>query len=228
MQTYGHERVLERSARTRVCVHVACRYAWHSQPLPESSEPAVASAIVAQERSLQFDSQPVAPERVEQSPERELVVHSAARAAAEADQPLGVIEHVAQRHVGLGRRSGFLTGVRVGPGQDPAEVGPPASILDQQGQMAAIVEINLRPMNRTQPECLCGDRELHRARDGVVVGQGECFVAQLQRGWNKLIRERRAIEERKRGMAVEFDVGHEHMFVPGSDRTLGIRPPVPQ
>ena len=39
--------------------------------------------------------------------------------------------------------------------------------------MASIVEVDLRAVDRAQTERTGGHRELHRARDGVVVGQRE-------------------------------------------------------
>jgi hypothetical protein len=53
--------------------------------------------VVTQERPLELDPQTIAPECIEQAPEAELVVDAALRAATEADQPFGVLEHIGQR-----------------------------------------------------------------------------------------------------------------------------------
>ena len=78
--------------------------------------------------------------------------------------------------------------------------------------MAAVVEIDLRSVDRPQPQRPGRDRELHRARDRVVVGQRERLVAQLQRGGRQLVGQRRPVEEREGRMAMELDVRIEHMF----------------
>ena len=55
-------------------------------------------------------------------------------------------------------------------------------------------------------------RHLHGAVQAVVVGQRERLVALLGRRPGQLDRVRGAVEERVGGVAVELDVGHEHMF----------------
>ena len=60
-------------------------------------------------------------------------------------------------------------------------------------------------------------RELERAVDAVVVGERERLVPELGRARRELLRLRRAVEERVRGMRVELGVRHspslsEHMF----------------
>src|SRR5204863_9811416 len=72
-----------------------------------------------------------------------------------------------------------------------------------------IPQVHLCPVDRPQTQSTRGDRELHRPRDGVVVGQRERPIAELLRGWNELVGQRRAIEEREGRMAVELDV-HEN------------------
>ena len=96
VQAHGDQRVLQRRAGARVRVHVAGRHARHPEPLGHPLEPPVARPVVAQERPLELDPQAIRPERVEQAPKRELVVHAAQRAPAQADQPLGVLEDVGQ------------------------------------------------------------------------------------------------------------------------------------
>ena len=113
VQTHGHERVLQRRPRARVGVHVAGGHARNAEPPAEPRQPPVAGAIVAQERPLELDPQPIGPERLEQPPQRGLVVHAAQRAAAQADQSLGVIEDVSQRDERLRGRSRLLARVRV-------------------------------------------------------------------------------------------------------------------
>ena len=78
--------------------------------------------------------------------------------------------------------------------------------------MAAVVERQLRAGDRPDPERLQRVRHLHGAVKPVVVGQGECGVALLGRRAGELNRVRGAVEERVGGVAVELDIGHEHMF----------------
>ena len=165
VQTHGHERVLQRRTRARMRVHVAGRNARDAEPSAETRQPPVACPVVAQERSLELDPQTIGPERVEQSPERELVVHAPQRAPAQADQALGVVEHVRQLDERLRRRSRLLARVGMRPGQDPAEIRPAVRVLHEQRQMAPVRQVDLCPVDRPQPERACGDCELHRSRD---------------------------------------------------------------
>jgi hypothetical protein len=87
----GDERVLQRRPRVRVRVDVPCRHRSNPEPLGQPGKTAVARAIVALERALQLDVQLLAPERGQQAAQRRLVVHPMARAAAEADEPRGVL-----------------------------------------------------------------------------------------------------------------------------------------
>ena len=86
--------------------------------------------------------------------------------------------------------------------------------------MAPVGQIDLGPMDRAQAQSAGTDRELHRTRDGVVVGQGEGRISKRERGSDQFVRQRRAIQERERGVAVELDVRHEHMFVVEPDGNL--------
>jgi hypothetical protein len=94
----GDERVLQLRACVRVRVDVARRHRRYPQPLRQLGEPAVARAVVALERPLQLDAQVVAPERGQQPPQGRLVVHALARAAAQADEPGGVLLQRLERH----------------------------------------------------------------------------------------------------------------------------------
>ena len=74
VQPHRDQRVLERRARAGVRVHVAGCHARHPEALGDPLEPPVARPIIAQERPLELDPQAIWSERVEQAPERELVV----------------------------------------------------------------------------------------------------------------------------------------------------------
>jgi hypothetical protein len=85
--------------------------------------------------------------------------------------------------------------VRVGTGEDPAQVRPALGALDEQSQMAPVGQIDLGPMDRAQAQSAGTDRELHRTRDGVVVGQGEGRISKRERGSDQFVGQRRAIQE---------------------------------
>jgi len=159
-------------------------------------------------------------EFVEQAHQRRLVVDAEQRAAAQAHQALGMVEDDFERDVRLRRRPRLLSRVGVRAGEDPAEARPAGGVLDQQGQVMIVVEIDLRPMDRAEAQRTGGDRELHRARDRVVIGQRKCAVAQLDSGRHQFIWKRGSIQERERGVTVQLDVGHEipeRMFAPSAD-----------
>ncbi len=86
----GHEGVLEHRARGRVGVDVPGGYARDPEAIGERRQAAVERAVVAMERTLQLDAERIAPEGAQQPAHRGLVARALARAAAEADQALGV------------------------------------------------------------------------------------------------------------------------------------------
>ena len=209
------ERVLQRRARVGVGVDVARRHRRHAQPLGQLGQPAVARAVVALEGALQLDAQAVAPEGGEQPAQRRLVVHAVARAAAQAHQAGGVLLQGLQ---GDGRRRlSAIARVGMRAREDPAQVAPALLGVDQQGEMAPVVEVQLRPVDGLEPEPAGRLRELHRAREPVVVGQREGAVAELGRGGGQLVRQRGAVEEREGGVGVQLGVHCEHMFACGAD-----------
>ena len=106
VQAHSHQRVLERSPPARVRMHVPGGHARHAEPSRDSLKAPVAGAIVPQERALELDPEAIGTERIEQAPERELVVHPAQRAPAQTDQPLGVLQDVRQLDERLRGRGG--------------------------------------------------------------------------------------------------------------------------
>ena len=95
-------------------------------------------------------------------------------------------------------------------GEQPAEVRVALRGLDEQRDVRASVEGDLRPGDRPDAEVLRRVRELERAVDAVVVGERERLVAELRRPGRQLLRLRRAVEERVGGVRVKLDVAtHE-------------------
>ncbi len=182
------------------------------------------------ERTLQLDAKRLTPEGRQQRTSGRLIVNAALRTARQADQPLGVLGEVGdcqhrREQTPPARR---FARVRVRPREEPAEVAPAEPIANQQGDVPRparrligitqrhslalracrrrIGQVHLRPMDRAQAERRRGLGELHRSRDGVVVGQRQRLVPALQRGYDQLLGQRGAVQEREGRMAVELDV----------------------
>ena len=205
-----HEGVLQRCPRERVGVDVPGGHRGQPQPRSQPGQAPVARTVVALEGPLQFDEQVLGPEGSAQPAQRRFVVHPLAGAAAEAHEPGGVILDRLQRH---GRRGlTRVAPVRVRTREDPAQVAPALLRVDQQPDVATVLEVDLRAVDRLDPDLLGGLRELHRARQAVVVGQGEGGVAELGRGIGQLVGQRGAVEEGEGGVGVQLGVQDEHMF----------------
>lgn len=61
--------------------------------------------------------------------------------------------------------------------------------------MPTILEVDLRPMDRPEPKRTGGYGELHRARHGVVIGEGNGAVTELEGRRDKLVRQGGAVKE---------------------------------
>ena len=72
--------------------------------------------------------------------------------------------------------------------------------------MRAAVERDLRPGDRPNAEVLRRVRELERAVEAVVVGEGERLVPELGRLRRELLGLGRPVQERERGVTVQLDV----------------------
>ena len=234
----GDEGVLQRRPLARVRVDVAGGDGRHAQAAGQLGQRPVARAVVAQERPLELDAQAITAEAVEQRAQRRLVVDAVGGAAAQADEPGGVLDdrgerelrrHVDPPHAGADQRlvaalpgapRGAILGVlvdrsarvRVRAREQEAQVPPAVLVLHQQREVAPVVEVDLRAVDRPQPERRGRLGELHRARDAVVVGERHRPVPELGRGGRQLVGQRRAVEEREGRVGVELDVHCEHMF----------------
>jgi hypothetical protein len=204
------ECVLQARALERVRMDVARRHARDAEPLRERLEAAVERPVVAVERALQLDAERIAAEDPQQAAHRRLVAHAVARAAAEADEARGVRLEVGEVDRGATEdpAARMLARVRVRTREEPAEVRPAGRVADQERDVAAVVERHFRPVDRAQAQRPGGLRELHRARDGVMVGERQRGMAALQRGGDELLRMRRAVEEGEGRVGVKLDVGH--------------------
>src|SRR4051794_8697329 len=211
----GDERILQRRARAGVRGDVAGGHRRDAEPPGHPGEHAVARAIVALEGALELHTQVVWPEAGEQPAQRRLVVDAVIGAAAQAHEPAGVLLERLQRDRGRGLAR--IPIVHVGARDDPAQVAPAERILDQQRDVAPVLEVDLHAVDGAQAERLRRQRELHRARDAIVVRERHRPIAQLHGRGRQLVRRGRAVQEREGRVGVELDVWHEHMFAPRPD-----------
>ena len=96
--------------------------------------------------------------------------------------------------------------MRVGGGEETAEVGVTLLRLDEQRHVRTVCERHLGARDRADAEVLGRVSELERAVDAVVVGERERRVTELGRLHCELLRERCAVEERVRRVRVQLDV----------------------
>ena len=121
---------------------------------------------------------------------------------------------------------GVSSRFRVCRGEQTAEVRVTAPALDEQRDVSTAVERYLGSRDRPHAERLRRVRELERAVDAVVVGEGERLVPELRRARSELLRLRGAVQERVRRVAVQLDVAHasgmtwEELFDPGMGRVI--------
>src|SRR5262249_57945674 len=78
--------------------------------------------------------------------------------------------------------------------------------LDEQRDVRAVGERQLRTGDRMHAEVLRSVRELQRSVQPVVVGERERGIAELGGTDGELLRQRRTVEERVRGVRVQLDV----------------------
>jgi len=190
----------------------------------EITERDVAAHVATSEGALQLHEEARITERLRQPRCSIRLVDAEAVAGAprKADQAAGVLldERLAHRR---SARLAILPARRAGAcvclGDDPAQVGVPLARFDEQGDMGAGVQGHLGTGDRPHAEALRGVREFERTVDAVVIGQGERRMAEVGGASGELFRERRAVEERVRRMAVEFDVRHLAVRTPGRRRS---------
>ena len=135
-----------------------------------------------------------------------------ARAAGEADQPLGALEHRLEGAAGSASAGPPLRRARGGVGQrdQPAEVGVAASrVLGQQREVAARRRVRQRQLaagDRPHPRRPRRVGERQRAAEPVVVGERQRPVAQRGGAVGQLLGLRGAVQEAERRVAVQLDV----------------------
>ena len=207
------EGVLEERAPRRVGVHVAGRHRPHAQPVGQLPEQPVPARVAAHVRAHDLDREPVPPEDIAQPPGQRLGLpepalgdepgdRAVACAAREAVQAVRVPGHLLERRLGLSAV------VRVGRGDEPAQVGVAAPVLAEQGQVRASLEGDLAACDRPDAHLAGRLGEGEGSREAVVVGQGDRVVPERSRARRQLIGLGGAVEEREAGVGVELGVGH--------------------
>ena len=218
VQAHGHERVLQRRPRAGVGVHVAGRHAGDAEPPRQPGQPPVARPVVAQERALELDPQPIAtrtPRAAAAAWARR--ARRAARIRSGRPDPRRARARL-QRDARLRGRPRPLARVRVRAGEDPAEIRPAARVLDQQRQMAPVLEVDLgavdraqtrargrRPRTPSSPRPCCG-RSARAPRSRAPARPGRAHrAARRRRG------------TRRRSGSGARRTRHEHMFASAPD-----------
>ena len=201
-----------------VRVDVAGRDRLDAEVLGEVAQEAEPARVSALERALELDVEALPPECARE-PRRRVRIEepeTAARAAREADEPLVQLgdglerDRRRQRLAVLSPRS---AGPRMRRRQQAAEVRVAAPRLDEQRDVRAAVERDLRARDRADAERLRRVRELERAVDAVVVRERERLVPELGGARGELLRLRRSVEERVRRVAVELDVASSRLQI---------------
>ena len=224
-QPHRDERVLQPRAVRVVGVHVARRDAGHAQALGEASEQPVARAVAAPERALELDAKAIAAEGRQQALPVALG-RAVARAAGQAHDALRVLGDLRERRVR--RRSLARVGARVRMRRrhEPAEVGVAGAVGREQGQVGAVIEGHLHARDRLDPQPLACVRELHRPPQAVVVGERDRLVAVHRGGRGDLLRRRRPVQERVRGVGMQLGVRQRSLSSGLMCRETACQPPL--
>ena len=184
------EDVLERCAPRIVRVDVAGDDGLDAGMHGEVAQERVPARIAALERALQLDVEALPTERPCEPDGRIRVSHAepVAGAAGKADEPLVQLRE--QRRVERRRHELSFLGprLRVRRGQQAAEVRVALRRLDEQRDVRATDERQLRAGDRADADELRRVGELERAVDAVVIGERERLVAELRRAQRQLLR----------------------------------------
>jgi len=227
---HGHQGVLQERPAGRVGVHVASGHHGHAHVAGQRLQRAGQRAVAAKPRALDLHPCAVRPEDAHQPPEHGLGLRAPAprerrghqpmaRAPRQARESLVVRGQGVQRQQGITRPPiGRIARVRMGHGDEPAEVAVPPRIDGEEGQvpfLGALVTVTdrggrhreLGSRYRTHSRCCRGVGELQRSAQAVVVGERQRGVAEIGRAVGHLRGQRRAVEEAERRVGVQLHVG---------------------
>ena len=205
------EHVLQRSAARVVRVHVSRGDGAYAERLGEIAQRCVAARVSALVRPLELDVEMVAAEDTGKPRGRIRIMDGepVPSTTGETDEPL--VQLVEQRRIECGRqrlRALLGTRLRMGCGQQPAEVRVARSRLHEKRDVRSPLERHFGAGDRPDAEMLRRVCKLERPVDAVVIGERERLVAELGCAGGELLRLRGAVEERVRRVRVQFDVRH--------------------
>src|SRR5215216_5603630 len=176
------QRVLQPRPRQVVSVDVTRHDRPDLQRLGEVAQLRVAPDVASLEGPLELDEEALGAKGLREPRRGARVLHREAEEAVVQLLEDRLVERRLQRRLALLR-----PGVRVRRRQEPAEVRVAARTLDEERDVRAVGEGDLRSGDRPHPERLRRLRELERAVDPVVVGERKRLVAELSRPDRQLL-----------------------------------------
>ena len=162
-----------------------------------ASRRAVARAVVALEGALELDPEPVGAERRRAggaASARRARPAARSRSGRRAPRRAPRARPRARRAAATAARRASRACARARASGSRHRFDQPRASSTSSVRCAAVGEVDLRPVDRPQPERARGHGELHRPETRVVVGQRERLVAELARGRG---RARRAARRRR-------------------------------
>ena len=169
------ERILEPGAPRVMRMNVARGNSADTEIAGELAQPCIPPGIAAQVRPLELDEEALPSERAAEPCRAVRIAYCQpmARTPREADKTFVALLEASEVDGGVEPL------VSMALCEKPAQVCVARRGLDQERDMSAAGQSHLRPCDRPHAERLRRVRELERAIDAVVVGQGERRVVEL-------------------------------------------------
>ncbi len=127
-------------------------------------------------------------------------------AARKADEPVAERCDMSKSEMGVPLRAGKL-----GPRDETGKIGVALSIFDEQGEVTAVLQRQLRPHDGLYAGCFCRPAKLRNAVKSIVVGKGNGDHAPGAGAFRKVSGKARSIEERQVGMGMKLNVFHRRL-----------------
>ena len=171
---------------------VAGRDRPHPQPVGQLGQQPVAAGVAARERALQLDAEAVAAEDRPQLQGQLLGLAQPALGHRPGEDAVAGAARQAVQAVGVPgdqveRRRGSTAVAGVGGGDQPAQVAIARCVLDEQGEVGAVVQGDLGAGDGPQAGLAGGVGEGQRSAQAVVVGQRHRLVAERRRPLGQLL-----------------------------------------
>jgi hypothetical protein len=211
----GDQRIVEPVPISTVVMHITGRHDMQPHSIGDVTQGLRERPVTAHGVPLEFDKEAIAPE-YGRTPVRNAACRrdtllmkdlwqETGAATGKYDQPL--VTFFERRHIETWVSSIFALEVSLG-GQ-ATQVGVSLLILRQDRYVAAVEQGDFGARDGLDAEVGGGLSKRHRSVHTVVVGERERRVSQALGFEHELLGQRRAVEKRERGMAVEFDVHRE-------------------